>query len=324
LIAEGAIDSPKPGATVYQHNFDVVGWAAGRNGKPWRCVTVWVGDDVIGATGIAFQRPDVAAKRGPKYLEVGFSVRCTLPEERRAASVIRLDCDVQYADGSHDRIAGCQVSVSGIDYGGVLVDQFDAVLARNQIYTTGDPAERADEFCAQLVRRYLAPGERVLDIGCGIGAWAEALVPHGIVWSGCETRADFVEQMQSAGLPATLVTDKLPFDDASFDATICIEVLEHVVDPAPFLAEVSRVSKRIGVFSVPNFAAIPVTSARYAVPWHMLEGDHKWFFTAHSLAGLLKAHYTYVETFEYGELEHLRSIDDIPINNHIMAIGMHG
>ena len=35
--------------------------------------------------------------------------------------------------------------------------------------------------------------------------------------------------------------DMLPFDDASFDHVLCTEVLEHVPDPARFLADLNRV-----------------------------------------------------------------------------------
>jgi ubiquinone/menaquinone biosynthesis C-methylase UbiE len=328
VIAEGSVDSPRVGATVFQHNFDVVGWAASRDGRPWKRVTVLAGDTVLGETLICFHRPDVATALGTKFLNVGFSVRCRLPGPLRRAGPVELECRVEYHNGERGSLPRQAVVVSAIDYqardyGGVLHEAFDAVLPRAAVYTTGDPAQRADDFCAQLVRRYLHPGEHVLDIGCGIGAWAGALAPFDIDWTGCEMRVDFVKRMVASGLPAVHVTDTLPFADRSFDATICIEVLEHVVDPAPFLAEVARVSRRAAIFSVPNFAAIPVTSARYAVPWHMLEGDHKWFFTAHSLAGLLKSYYAHVETFEYGELEYLHSIDGIPINNHIMAIALH-
>jgi hypothetical protein len=247
LTAAGAIDRPQPGTTVYQHSFDVVGWAAGRDGKPWRRVRVRANNEIIGSTSISFRRPDVAEAFGVGFVDVGFSVRCRLPEKLRTGGNIDLICEVEYEDDSRAMMTACRVHVSGIDYrardfGGILVDEFDAVLPRSEVYTSGSPATKADEYCAQLVRRYIAPGESVLDVGCGVGAWSAALTPFGLSWSGCEARADFVDQMQSRGLPATLVTDRLPFADASFDVTICIEVLEHVVDPAPFLTEVSRVS----------------------------------------------------------------------------------
>ena len=233
---------------------------------------------------------------------------------------------IAFDDGSQEILGPRLIRISNIDYrerdfGGILVDGFDAVLGRNQVYTSGNPAPQADDYCAQLVRRYLFPGENVLDVGCGIGAWQRALVPYGIRWTGCEARSDFVDEMSMRGLAAHVVSGALPFADEAFDATICIEVLEHVVDPAPFLAEVARVARRAGIFSVPNFGAIPITGSRYALPWHMLEGDHKWFFTARTLEGILKPYYSHVETFEYGAIEHLNSIDGIPVHNHIMAVG---
>ena len=45
---------------------------------------------------------------------------------------------------------------------------------------------------------------------------------------------------------------KMPFEDGSFDVVISTEVLEHVPDPAHYLAEVKRVLKPGGVFSLPS------------------------------------------------------------------------
>ena len=168
--------------------------------------------------------------------------------------------------------------------------------------------------------RYLKPGDNVLDVGCGIGAYARALQPLGISWTGCERREDFVAMMREGGLNAVLSKDGLPFPDRSFDAAICIEVLEHVEDFHAFLAEIARVVRGRTLFSVPNFGAIPVTSAFYAVPWHMLEADHKNFFTTNSLRELLQQYFARVETFEYGALPLMQSLDGLPINNHVFAV----
>jgi SAM-dependent methyltransferase len=44
----------------------------------------------------------------------------------------------------------------------------------------------------------------------------------------------------------------LPFADRQFDAVICLEVLEHLPDPAKGLAELERVSREWLVLSVPH------------------------------------------------------------------------
>ena len=300
----------------------------GDRGSEWREINIRYEETVIGTTSIRYRRPDVASMLGQEFEETGFSVRCVLPEELRTAQALELHCDAVSHDGERTLVGIFGVCPSVLDYrmfhyGGILLDQFNDVLDRKAVYSSGPPSPHADPHCASLVMRYLHAGDRVLDVGCGIGAWAHALQPHGVEWTGCEAEASFVEKMIAAGMPAIKVDGPLPFEDDAFDATICIEVLEHVADMRPFLHEVARVSKRGGIFSVPNFGAIPVTASRNALPWHMLEGDHKWFFTARSLTTFLKGFYPHVEVFEYGPLPYLVSADDQPIYNHLMAVGLH-
>ena len=44
----------------------------------------------------------------------------------------------------------------------------------------------------------------------------------------------------------------LPFEDDSFDLVLCLEVLEHIPDPRPALAEMARVSSSDLILSVPH------------------------------------------------------------------------
>jgi hypothetical protein len=55
------------------------------------------------------------------------------------------------------------------------------------------------------------------------------------------------------------------------------------------------------------------------VPWHLLEADHKNFFTRASLRALLSRHLSRVEIFPYGE-HPLRTRDGVPVHVHLFAI----
>ena len=249
----GYVDAPLEDELVYQHGFEVQGWARATNGKPWKAVVVRLGAETVGQSRLCFTRPDVADAFGPDSLEAGFVVRCTIPQSMRSAERAELQCELLDSDEKIEFIATRNVRFSKIDYsihghGYILTDGPTPVLVRDQVYGSGPPSPIADSRCVDLVMRYVRSGESVLDVGCGIGAYFHALLPYQLDWTGCETRGDFVQRMQAEGLRAVHVPDGLPFPDKSFDATICIEVLEHVADYERFLVEIARVSRRIGVF----------------------------------------------------------------------------
>jgi 2-polyprenyl-3-methyl-5-hydroxy-6-metoxy-1,4-benzoquinol methylase len=59
---------------------------------------------------------------------------------------------------------------------------------------------------------------------------------------------------------------QLPFADNSFDLVVCVEVLEHLVDPAKGLRELARVGNRHLVLSVPRepiFRSCNLFTGRY-------------------------------------------------------------
>jgi 2-polyprenyl-3-methyl-5-hydroxy-6-metoxy-1,4-benzoquinol methylase len=328
LTVRSSIDTPLEDELVYQHGFQVRGWVRAADARRWRAVVVRAGEHIIGATALPLPRADVATALDVPADDVGFVVRCTIAEVLRSAESLEFGCELVDADGNWLPFATRTVRLSPIDYrihmhGSAVTDQEPRVMTRSEVYTSGAPSPLADPVCTKLVMQYLQSGDSVLDVGCGVGAYRHALAPHGIEWTGCEARSDLVDQMRSDGLNVTLSGGKLPFDDVSFDATICIEVLEHIEHFEEFLQEISRVSKRVALFSVPNFGAVPIASSVYALPFHMLEPDHKNFFTARSLAAVLQRYYRHVETFEYGPLDLFRSHDGIAVNNHIFAVAVH-
>ena len=80
----------------------------------------------------------------------------------------------------------------------------------------------------------LSPGDRVLDNGCAEMQYRDLIAP-GV-------------EVVGADLPGNPVADveirpdgTLPLEDASFDAVLSTQVLEHVADPALYLSECARV-----------------------------------------------------------------------------------
>ena len=92
--------------------------------------------------------------------------------------------------------------------------------------------------------RSIRGGGSVLDVGCGDGLLAMALmrIRPDLKVEG----VDVVPRLKSM-MPVTLYDGlKLPFADKSFDYVTIVDVLHHTEDPAAVLAEASRVA-RLGV-----------------------------------------------------------------------------
>lgn len=88
-----------------------------------------------------------------------------------------------------------------------------------------------------LARHRSAVRGRVLDIGCGTKPY-QRLFPDAAPYFGTETNRTFTPGSKA---DVTAFGEALPFRTGAFDAVLCTEVLEHVPEPAAFLAEVYRV-----------------------------------------------------------------------------------
>ncbi|MFN7224750.1 MAG: bifunctional 2-polyprenyl-6-hydroxyphenol methylase/3-demethylubiquinol 3-O-methyltransferase UbiG [Paracoccaceae bacterium] len=95
----------------------------------------------------------------------------------------------------------------------------------------------------------------VLDLGCAGGFMAEALAQRGARVTGIDPAAEAIDAARAHARQQGLrigydvgVGEALPYDDASFDAVVCVDVLEHVADLNRVLAEVARTLRPGGMF----------------------------------------------------------------------------
>lgn len=118
---------------------------------------------------------------------------------------------------------------------------------------------RVEALAAALVRS-VPRGATVLDAGMGDGALLTELARLGYHAVGVDVSSVRVaaaeRRLGASGLEATVVSGsltELPFEDASLDAAVCSEVMEHLGSPQLAASELSRVIKPNGfvVVSVP-------------------------------------------------------------------------
>ncbi len=98
-------------------------------------------------------------------------------------------------------------------------------------------------------------GKAVLDLGCAGGFMAEALAQRGADVTGIDPASEAIGAARAHARTSGLrigydvgVGEALPYDSASFDAVVCVDVLEHVSDLNRVLAEVARTLRPGGLF----------------------------------------------------------------------------
>lgn len=88
------------------------------------------------------------------------------------------------------------------------------------------------------------PGDRVLDLGCGLGAALEAARDAGAEVAGIDPSPSMVERA-TARLPGAEIVvgpaEEIPFPDGQFTKALAVATFHHWADPHAGLAEVFRV-----------------------------------------------------------------------------------
>jgi 2-polyprenyl-3-methyl-5-hydroxy-6-metoxy-1,4-benzoquinol methylase len=103
---------------------------------------------------------------------------------------------------------------------------------------------------------HLAPGMKVLEIGCGPGVFLSALAAKGAQCTALELNSLIAETARSKGFTVhnQLISDHAAEFPAAYDAVCFYQVLEHVADVKPFLDAVLSALKPGGlvVIGVPH------------------------------------------------------------------------
>lgn len=113
----------------------------------------------------------------------------------------------------------------------------------------------------RLIADMIAPGTRVLDIGCGDGT----LVDHLFRTKGCDARGieiDMVEVIRAVahGLPVMhgdADTDLAHYPDGGFDYVVLSRTLQAVEQPRAVLRQMLRIGAH-AIVSFPNFGHWPL------------------------------------------------------------------
>lgn len=139
-------------------------------------------------------------------------------------------------------------------------------MSNDSAYLASDYATKRDDYFTSARTDYVAelpanPNAAILELGCGNGATGALALAQG----KCATYVG-IEMFEPAAAEARAVLTQvhvgdvaaldLPYPPATFDALICSEVIEHLVDPEPVLRRLISLLKPGGVIyaSSPNVA----------------------------------------------------------------------
>lgn len=153
---------------------------------------------------------------------------------------------------------------------------------------------------AAVLARMVEPGQRVLELGTGPGTVTRILHAKGCKVTGVEmdpetlaTCAPFCERTVQANLEDPQWA--APLAGESFDAIICADVLEHLLDPHPLLNQLHGFLKPGGsvLMSLPNASHLTVVASLLGgrFPYQkngLLDRTHLKFYGREDLESLLR------------------------------------
>lgn len=138
---------------------------------------------------------------------------------------------------------------------------------------------------------------KVLDVGCGGGVFTRGIKHYRKdleLW-GVDISKKSIKYAQAVSKDTTFIYGdayQLPFEDRSFDAIVCFDLLEHLDTPEDVLKEAHRVLKKGGVFH----SATPLEGSLFTL--------HGWLWKLFRL-NLKEKQIGHIQRFSLGELRKL-------------------
>jgi 2-polyprenyl-3-methyl-5-hydroxy-6-metoxy-1,4-benzoquinol methylase len=106
-----------------------------------------------------------------------------------------------------------------------------------------------------MLKPYLKPGMKVLDFGCGKGAFSQRLIDAGMTVHACDIDTDQIMAKVSKKIKLDLNgSDITQIITEKYDVVIAMEIIEHLQNPWKYMDDCIKILNPGGliVFSTPN------------------------------------------------------------------------
>ncbi len=170
----------------------------------------------------------------------------------------------------------------------------------------------AGHFDRKLPAAKPLAGLRVLDIGCGGGLVAEPLARLGATVMGVDPAHDNIAAAHTHAARSGLEIDyrcttaeEIAATGMTFDTVLCLEVVEHVPDPAAFIGLAASLVRPGGMLIASTINRtmkawlLAIVGAEYVLRW-LPAGTHRWerFVTPDEMARHMAAARLFEISFE--------------------------
>jgi SAM-dependent methyltransferase len=99
----------------------------------------------------------------------------------------------------------------------------------------------------------IAPGARVLDVGCGVGRWSRLLAARGARVTGVDLSPTMIAEAQRrtaagglAGRCRFVVQDSAALElEGTFDLIVCVTMLQHMLDASALHSALQRMTRHL-------------------------------------------------------------------------------
>lgn len=158
-------------------------------------------------------------------------------------------------------------------------------------------------------------GHKVLDVGCGNGAYVFALSKSHDIHGADYARFDSWQKKESAFFVCD--AQNLTCNEASYDTISAFETLEHLPEPRKALKEFHKACTKNIIITVPNCELTSGMEKSRLIFYHWIDRTHVNFWDEKSICQL-------VEDCEF-KVIHVEKINNVSVGHIVMeSLGLKG